>query len=114
MVVLYLKELKYDGKSWKVPVRVTVPQKMLIAGQVTSIFKPSAGFAVLNIEITNPSPSSATVEIRDGDTVVKTTPVPAGGIVRQDNIVIKNELKVVSNVDVYVFVTGEDYQELIA
>ena len=114
MVVLYLKELKYDGKSWKVPVKVTVPQKMVIAGQLTSLFKPSAGFAVLSIEIMNVSPSSATVEIRDGDTVVKLTPVPAGGIMRQDNIVIKNELRVVSNVDVYVFATGEDYQELFA
>ncbi len=113
MVIVYFKQLVYDGKEWKVEVPITVPEQAVTAGTDTTIFTPSAGFAVLDIEITDTSGVNNAVTIKDGTTVVKTITVPANGTVTLSGIVIKNSLVINAGGNAIVFVKGKDYVELI-
>jgi len=117
MVVVYHKNLKYDGKEWKVAVPVTIPLTPVTSGSDVTVFTPKSGFAVIEVlAITNTDASTDTnVTIKDGTKTLITLPVPAGQTVTVPiKLVVKDKLVVNSSATTVTVVgSGEDYQELI-
>lgn len=107
---MILKEYKYTGRTWAVPVFKNIPVTDIPANESIELFKPEYNYSIIkSLTIINLSATTATVYIYDKDINIAIYTIPANSSITISDFVITKSLIVRGNQNIRVFGVMQDF-----